>query len=298
MKWSPQTIRLVDIACKEDLGRAGDITSALLPESAAEITGRIVARQRGVVCGLELGPLVCRAFAKRLGRPIHFLPAGAGQADFKDADHVSAGTCVAVVRGPRIVVLACERTLLNFLGRLSGVATLTRRFVELARRANPEVAVFDTRKTLPGWRELDKYAVRCGGGTNHRHGLYDAVLLKDNHLAGIPTDRLASFISEVLGRLTLRPDFVEVEVDNLEQMAEVCRVPDVNAVLLDNFTPEQLRAAVDYRNRLGLAGKLALEASGGVTLENIGEIAATGVDRISVGALTHSAAWLDLGLDF
>ena len=194
-------------------------------------------------------------------------------------------------------MLAVERTLLNFLGRMSGVATLTHRYVQTARQANPDVRVLDTRKTLPGWRELDKYAVRKGGGTNHRMGLYDAVLIKDNHLAGIPTEHLASVLSGLLDRKLDSARFVEVEVDRLEQLIEVCKVSGVDIVLLDNPSPHEMRRAVEYRDSQGLRGQLALEASGKVSLENIADIAATGVDRISVGALTHSAVALDLGLD-
>ncbi len=185
----------------------------------------------------------------------------------------------------------------NFLSRMSGVATLTRHFVHAARQAHPGVQVLDTRKTIPGWRELDKYAVRAGGGLNHRFGLYDAVLIKDNHLAGIPTERLAAELTALLKRIAGKPSFVEVEVDRLEQFDEVCRVGGIDIVLLDNFTLEAMRVAVARRDARGLRGRLALEASGGVTQATIGAIAATGVDRISVGEITHSAAALDIGLD-
>lgn len=157
--------------------------------------------------------------------------------------------------------------------------------------------VLDTRKTLPGWRELDKYAVRCGGGENHRFGLYDAILIKDNHLAGVPVERLAGTLFEMLNQRPESAEFVEVEVDSLDQLREVLKVVDVDIVLLDNFSLEQMREAVEIRDAAGLTNKLNLEASGGVSLETIGEIAATGVDRISVGALTHSAPSLDIGLD-
>jgi nicotinate-nucleotide pyrophosphorylase (carboxylating) len=254
-------------------------------------------RGRGVICGLAIAPDICAAFSRRLGRPLAFAPAGSAAGTCADGAAVTAGTCVATVRGPQGAVLAAERTLLNFLGRLSGVATLTRRFVDAARQADPQVQILDTRKTLPGWRELDKYAVRTGGGHNHRFGLYDAILIKDNHLAGVPTASLAGVLGEMLGGMHGRPSFVEVEVDSLQQLAEVCRVPAVDIVLLDNFTPDQMRAAVELRNTRGRAGGPALEASGGVRLEQIAAIAATGVERISVGALTHSAPALDIALD-
>jgi nicotinate-nucleotide pyrophosphorylase (carboxylating) len=289
--WSPQTCRLIEIACEEDLGVQGDVTAALLPDAAAERSARVVLRHTGIICGLALGPTVCEVFARRLGRPLAFA------ASTTDGDRVEGGSCVATLRGPRAAVLSVERTLLNFLGRMSGVATLTRRYVDAARAVSPHVQILDTRKTIPGWRELDKYAVRAGGGQNHRAGLYDAVLIKDNHLAGIPVEQLAAKLTELVRRVPATAAFVEVEVDNLAQLAEVCQVPGVGSVLLDNFTPEQMRAAVALRDARGLRGQLALEASGGVTLETVAQIAATGVDRISIGALTHSAVALDIGLD-
>lgn len=295
--WSRVTRQLVELACEEDLGEAGDITAALLPTASCDVTARLVPRQAGVICGLTLGPLICDVFAKRLGWPLTFETVAHGDQTWQDGDPIEPGLTLAHVRGRYEAVLSVERTLLNFLSRLSGVATLTRRLVTAAHRVNPDVKVLDTRKTVPGWRELDKYAVRTGGGRNHRLGLYDAVLLKDNHLAQVHSAELADYLADLLRRLTGRPDFIEVEVDNLEQLATVCTAPDVDIVLLDNFTPDQLRAAVRFRDEQGLRGKLALEASGGITLENIADVAATGVDRISVGALTHSAANLDLGLD-
>lgn len=295
--WSPATLSLIERARDEDLGARGDITAALLPEPDREVTAAVVPRAAGVVCGLALGPAVCTAFAERLEAPLEF----AAAAGIEDGAAVVAGATVATVRGPLTAVLTVERTLLNFLGRMSGVASLTRRYVEAARATNPAVRVLDTRKTLPGWRELDKYAVRCGGGHNHRLGLHDAVLIKDNHLAACtPRDmpgRLAAVLFEMLNRLTQRPAFVEIEVDTLEQLDAVFKVVGIDAVLLDNFNISALREAVARRDASELRGRVALEASGGVTLENVAQIAATGVDRISVGAITHSAASLDLGLD-
>jgi nicotinate-nucleotide pyrophosphorylase (carboxylating) len=296
--WSEQTIRLIHAACDEDLGRTGDATSALLGQPDVEIAARLVSRSDGVICGLALGSQISQVFAQRLRQELGFEMARRGAGRFTDGQPVAAGQQVALLRGPKAAVLAVERTLLNFLGRMSGVATLTHRYVQTARQARPEVQVLDTRKTLPGWRELDKYAVRTGGGTNHRMGLYDAILIKDNHLAGIPDEQLASRLAELLKRRAPSAKFVEVEVDRLDQLREVCQVAGVDIILLDNFSLEDLRAAVRLRDERGLRGKLALEASGKVSLENIAEIAATGVDRISVGALTHSAVALDLGLDF
>ncbi len=313
--WSRQTRQLVQAACEEDLATVGDITSALLPDVAADVTGRIVPREEGIICGLALGPLVCDVFSRRLGQPLTFAPAVCGERDLQDGDALERGVCVATVRGRHAAVLALERTLLNFLGRMSGVATLTSRYLAAAREGSSDVKILDTRKTIPGWRELDKYAVRGGGGRNHRVGLYDAILIKDNHLAGIPADQLAGELTKLLSREwptapaqedanTLdetesppAPTFVEVEVDDLDQFAAVCEVPGVDIVLLDNFTLKDLRAAVKHRDAQALRGRLALEASGGITLDNVGKIAATGVDRISIGGLTHSAPSLDLGLD-
>jgi nicotinate-nucleotide pyrophosphorylase (carboxylating) len=309
--WSRETRQLIELALAEDLGAAGDITTQLLPDAGADVTAEVVVRQSGVMCGLELGATICDLFARALGQRLDF-----AMDAVRDGDAVTAGATVASVRGRQAAVLAVERTLLNFLGRMSGVATLTRQYVEAAQAENPQAKVLDTRKTIPGWRELDKYAVRCGGGKNHRFGLYDAVLLKDNHLAGIPVEQLAERLGDLVGGgfptvaavdeantpaeddSIPQPVFIEVEVDDLAQFEEVCAVPAIDVVLLDNFSLADLRRAVELRDAEDLRGKLLLEASGGVTLETIGEIAATGVDRISVGALTHSAPGLDIGLDF
>jgi nicotinate-nucleotide pyrophosphorylase (carboxylating) len=295
--WSAQTIQLIRLACEEDLGRAGDITSSLLAQPDAEVAAHVIPRVDGVICGLALGPQICDVFAERLATALAFAALARAGASIADGSSVRAGETVATVRGPRAALLAVERTLLNFMARMSGVATLTRRYVEAARPANPKVQILDTRKTIPGWRELDKYAVRAGGGVNHRLGLHDAVLIKDNHLAGVPLERLASTLSDLLARIEGEPKFVEVEVDRLEQLAEVGKVDGVDVVLLDNCSLDHMRAAVEYRDSQGLHGRLALEASGTVTLENVAQMAATGVDRISVGALTHSAPSLDIGLD-
>lgn len=299
----PQVLRLIDAALDEDLGQRGDVTSRLLPDAGAPVRAAFVARTAGVLCGLPLLEPICEAFVKR-GGPAGTQVVAATRHDgrpYRDADDVLPDAAVAVASGPKAAILALERTWLNFLGRLSGVATQTRRFVDAARAANPAVQVLDTRKTLPGWRELDKYAVRCGGGTNHRSGLFDAVLLKDNHLAGRPAQELTAWLTALLAPARegqLGPlGFIEVEVDGLDQFDAVCRVPGVDFILLDNFAPQALREAVRRRDAAGLRGRVGLEASGGVTLASIGEMAATGVERISVGALTHSAVQLDFGLD-
>jgi nicotinate-nucleotide pyrophosphorylase (carboxylating) len=217
----------------------------------------------------------------------------------EDGQPVSSGQTVARLAGAARDLLTAERLLLNMIGRLSGIATLTSRYVAAVHGTGARI--YDTRKTTPGWRRLEKYAVRCGGGCNHRTGLFDAVLIKDNHLAlsGLAPDAAVKQVRDFL-RQTLPDDeaermIIEVEVDTLEQFESVLPVvPDI--VLLDNMPADQLSQAVARRNAAGLA--VQLEASGGVSLEKVATIAATGVDRISVGALTHSALSLDVALDW
>lgn len=264
----------------------GDLTSVATIPKSARGSARFVARAEGVVAGL---PVVHMA-AWRFGLAGWFRPLVA------DGARVVPGTVLAEVSGPMRPLLAFERTALNFLQRLSGVATLTARFV--AEVAGTGAVVLDTRKTTPGWRAVEKYAVRCGGGVNHRTGLYDAVLIKDNHLAWIAFGGAADPVGTAVSaaRTAARPGtVVEVEVDTLEQLdrALAC-APDI--VLVDNLGPDALAEAV--RRRDAQAPAVKLEASGGVNLSTVGALARTGVDRISVGALTHSAPALDVGLDF
>lgn len=290
--WSDLTRSLVRLAFQEDLGAPPrDLTTELLPRQAVQ--GDLRLRGGGVICGLDLLPLLIEELRTILGADVSLL------ADYRaaDGDQRSAGALVARLSGDLRGVLALERTALNFIGRLSGVATLTRDYVLEARRGNPSVQVLDTRKTTPGWREMERHAVRCGGGANHRFGLHDAILLKDNHLTAAPADRLAAWLIELFARPRSPATFVEVEVDSLAQFREVARVAGVDIVLLDNFGLDDLAAAVRLRDELGLRGRLELEASGGVELATIRKIAETGVERISVGALTHSAVSLDVGLD-
>lgn len=274
--------RLVELALAEDLGPVGDRTSrALIP---ADRPGRaaFVARAAGVVAGLPAAALVCEAVDLRLV----FTPVVA------DGSPLRPGTMVATVSGPLRALLAAERTALNFLQRLSGVASLTRKYVDAA--AGHRAEVLDTRKTTPGWRLLEKYAVRMGGGRNHRIGLFDGVLIKDNHLAGLGGDipLAVATARNAPGNDSLA---VEVEVDTAEQLEEALAA-GADIVLLDNMPPDLLRAAV--RRRDAVSPATLLEASGGITLSTIAAVAATGVDRISVGALTHSAPALDIGLDY
>jgi nicotinate-nucleotide pyrophosphorylase (carboxylating) len=273
---------LIRLALAEDLGDTGDRTSlATIPESTRS-RAAFVARAVGVVAGLPVAERVCRAVSADLS----FTPA------VPDGTLTQRGTVLATVAGPLREILATERTALNFLQRLSGVASLTRQFVDAA--AGSRAQVLDTRKTTPGWRLLEKYAVRAGGGTNHRVGLYDGILIKDNHLAGIGGDvRQAVEAARTYPGNAGLP--VEVEVDTLDQLEHALAVK-ADIVLLDNMSLEQLGAAV--ARRAAIAPGVRLEASGGVTLGTIRAIAATGVDRISVGALTHSAPALDIGLDY
>jgi nicotinate-nucleotide pyrophosphorylase (carboxylating) len=217
----------------------------------------------------------------------------------RDGDLVFQGQIVLELDGPLAQMLALERTMLNLVGRLSGIATRTRRFVDALPSGVP-ARIYDTRKTTPGLRLLEKYAVRAGGGRSHRMGLHDAVLIKDNHIAGVPLDRLAQFIHAAAARaraITPAPAFIQVEVDSLDQFDQLLTLParTIDIVLLDNMGPEQLRRAVAMRNATHPA--LELEASGGVTLETLPALAATGVNRISIGGLTHSAVVLDVALD-
>jgi nicotinate-nucleotide pyrophosphorylase (carboxylating) len=194
-------------------------------------------------------------------------------------------------------LLSAERVVLNFLQRTSGVATFTQRFVR--RVAGTGAKIFDTRKTIPGFRLLDKYAVRCGGGFNYRIGLYDGLLVKDNHLAAVPLKDLHAYLSKVVARCRAEDSarLIEIEVDNLEQLREILKVEGIQVILLDNMDCPKMEIAVDLRNKAGKKGVIDLEASGGVTLETIRQIAQTGVDRIAIGALTHSAPALDISLD-
>lgn len=278
--------RLIEAALTEDLGQAGDITSRAFLVSESTGTVQIVSRESGVLAGLPIAEMVFAA----VDPGVKFHPV------LRDGAALSRGSVVAEIEGPTLSLLEGERTALNFLTHLSGIASLTARFV--AATAGTSAKILDTRKTLPGWRLLQKYAVRAGGGTNHRIGLYDAVLIKDNHLAAWAIDNPGEPLAHALRMARSKVPsgtIVEIEVDRLDQLrAALPGEPDI--VLLDNMSPETMREAVAIRN--SLAPKVLLEASGGVTLERVAAIAATGVERISVGALTHSAPHLDLGLDW
>jgi nicotinate-nucleotide pyrophosphorylase (carboxylating) len=288
---------LIQLAQREDLGPqllAGDATSRLLIPNDQIGVGTLVQRDVGIACGLPIVEMVCRAYDERLRvEQIPGFHMEIIEARFSDA----RSTPLLRIRGPMRSLLAAERVILNFLQHLSGVATQTHRFVR--RVAGTQASIFDTRKTLPGLRALDKYAVRRGGGQNHRFGLYDALLIKDNHLAGIAPREIPVFLAGVVrqSRDENPKRWIEVEVDSLEQFREVLKVDGVDFIMLDNMDCPTMTQAVELRDKAGKKGLIALEASGGVTLETVRAIALTGVERIAVGAITHSAPALDIGLD-
>ena len=276
--------RLLDLALEEDLGANGDLTSqAVLPP---DLPGRaaLVARAAGVVAGLPAAELTFSIVDPQLSF----------QTRAPDGSVVGPGAVLAVLSGRMRSILTAERTALNFLQRLSGVATMTARYVQAV--AGLPCQVLDTRKTTPGWRLLEKYAVRCGGGHNHRMGLGDGVLIKDNHLAAVGGETGAVAEAVLRAREKYGARFpLEIEVDNLTQLdAALAARPDI--VLLDNMKPDLMREAVRRRN--ATAPGVQLEASGGVTLATLRAIAESGVDRVSAGALTHSAPALDIALDY
>ncbi|MDX2307212.1 MAG: carboxylating nicotinate-nucleotide diphosphorylase [Hyphomicrobium sp.] len=267
----------VKAALAEDLGLSGDLTTDATIPTSARATADFVARKPGVVSGLD----VARCTLRTLDDAIEF------KTHVQDGDAVEAGQNIATVRGPARAILTGERVALNFMGRMSGIATLTRRYVESV--TGTDARIVDTRKTTPGLRAFEKYAVRCGGGHNHRTGLFDAILIKDNHI--VAAGGIAAAI-EAARRHAGHMVRIEVEVDNFDQLTEALKHP-IDAVLLDNMSPAKLTEAVRM-----VSGRVTTEASGGVSLETVRAIAESGVNLISVGALTHSAPVLDLGLDF
>jgi nicotinate-nucleotide pyrophosphorylase (carboxylating) len=272
--------RAVAAALEEDLGPLGDLTGALVPAGAV-VAAAVVARQDGVLAG--------GACARETFRQVDETVALRWQ--LPDGSALEPGAVIAEVEGPLRSVLAAERTALNFLCHLSGVASLTRRFVERVSAANPGTVVLDTRKTTPGLRALEKAAVRAGGGANHRGGLSDAVLVKDNHLAG-------TSIAEAVrcARRRWPGRMVEVECDTPEQLREALDA-GASVVMLDNMDPEQVAACVATVRRHAASGRVLVEVSGGVSLDSAPALAAAGADLLSVGSLTHSAPALDIGLD-
>lgn len=282
--------QIIRLAVREDLDRWYDWTTLALAPADRRGRAAVMARQGGTIAGLRVAEIAL----DEMNIDAAWKPA------VKDGHSVRAGDCVATIEASVRDLLTSERILLNLIGRLSGIATLTREYVDAVRET--DARIYDTRKTTPGWRRLEKHAVRCGGGRNHRTGLFDAVLIKDNHLAlagcspGEAVQQARRFLHEMM------PDdpraeemIIECEVDRLEQLDDVLpHRPDI--VLLDNMSVDQLRDAVARRDATNPS--VELEASGGVNLQTVHAIAETGVDRISVGALTHSAVNLDVGLDW
>lgn len=298
--------RLLSIAYDEDLGPStngtdhdghgqpvGDITTECCIPPSRMARAHLVARKGGVVAGLAVAEETRRLFAPACSINFHT----------SDGHHVAPGTNIATLHGPLDEILGLERTLLNLVGRLSGIATRTAEFV--SKVPSGSIAkVFDTRKTTPGLRVLEKYAVRCGGGFCHRIGLYDAVLIKDNHIAGTSVVDLPRVIAQAAAKArwlgesrNAPPTFIEVEVDSLEQFEALLTLPPrtIDIILLDNMGPDLLCQAARRRDQA--APQLELESSGGVTLDTISAIADTGVNRISIGGLTHSAIVQDVALD-
>jgi nicotinate-nucleotide pyrophosphorylase (carboxylating) len=295
-------LKLIELALTEDIG-SSDIdvgrdctTDAIVPKQASA-SAKFVSRESGVVCGVEIARLVVENFSPRLKV----------EEVLNDGDQVEPQQTIAMLVGPAHDILTVERTCLNFMCRLSGISSLSRKFVDEV--AGTKAKVLDTRKTTPGWRRLEKYAVGCGGGANHRMGLYDAIMIKDNHLAfyrSLVSDTEDTIPDALKGARKWIDDhksslpngaatILQLEVDTLEQfeIALQCK-PDI--VLLDNMSTDQLSEAIKRRDEV--ASEILLEASGGVNLKTIKKIAQTGIDRISVGALTHSARNFDIGLDW
>lgn len=291
--------QLVRLSIAEDLDVALDWTTVTLIDVDRRGACSVVPRVSGIAAGVALAPWIIDEFDADLRVDVLLA----------DGQPLVPGQPILRLTGSARDLLTCERVLLNIVSRLCGVATLTDRFVNAM--GSSTARLYDTRKTTPGWRRLEKYAVRCGGGHNHRTGLFDGFLIKDNHLAlgrsrengagtemplgaGEAARRAVAMRGGRLNQL-IAPEIVEIEVDDLNQLRDVLRT-GVDIVLVDNFTPDQLRAAVSLRNEL--APEVELESSGNVTIDTIATVAATGVDRISSGALTHQAVWLDLGMDW
>ena len=272
-----QTIdTLVQLALAEDLNQAGDVTSQAILEVDALLHAEIVAKMSGVVAGLP----VVSAVYQRVDPAIEIAP------QVHDGDRVEAGTIICTFEGRAQSLLTGERTALNFLQHLSGVASLTRQFVEAVQ--GTQAVILDTRKTTPGWRLLEKYAVRMGGGRNHRIGLYDAVMIKDNHIAA--AGGITAAIEQVRAYPKAQNLPIILEVESLDQLAEALNL-NVDQILLDNMDNATMRRAVEIT-----AGRVPLEASGNMSLQRVASVAATGVNFISVGALTHSAPAFDFSM--
>ena len=278
MNFSDEDLQLIDLALREDIG-SGDITSEYFIAEDEQGSARILAQQRAIVAGGEVAAAVFRRVDPEL------------RVDIVQSDGaiVAGGCAVLEVRGRARAILGAERVALNFLQRLSGIATLTHQFVEAA--GNNGAKILDTRKTTPGLRKFEKAAVVAGGGVNHRFGLYDMVLVKDNHLLAL--DGLAKLTAAIKRVRRERPGMrIEVEADNLDQVRTFLEIDGIEVILLDNMRGVEMREAVAIGK-----GKVKFEASGGINLRNVRQIAATGVDYVSIGALTHSAPAIDFSLE-
>ncbi len=278
---------LIQMAVEEDLGQ-GDTTSELLFKKDTVAKATIISREEIIVCGMEVAKEILKCYDERLKLKVHV----------EDGQSAHIGCKLATIEGPMCSMLSAERVMLNFLQRLSGIATTTGKYVRAIQGTRAKI--YDTRKTLPGWRILEKYAVRCGGGYNHRLGLYDGILIKDNHIAQLGRNfqgKLRKIICQA--RKIKSVNFIAVEVDHVDdQLNYVLEIPGIDIVLLDNMGQWQLKHAVEMRNKVcGRKKKPLLEASGNITLTNVSAIAQCGVDRIAVGAITHSATAVDIGLD-
>ncbi len=299
LRQSGQTKRVLELAYDEDLGEhVQDWTGELMFGPDDQRSVQMCARESGIVSGIEFLSDLVEVFSQP--GEIEYA------AKLNDGDRIDPGTVLATFSGNARAIVALERTMLNLISRLSGIASRTNEFVQLVDSTHAKIC--DTRKTTPGLRAFEKYAVRCGGGATHRLGLYDAVLIKDNHLAGVSCENLATKIESVAYKIDNHATklwFVQVEVDTLDQLKQVLGVDAgvVDIVLLDNMTIQELVQAVTMRDESsagsgsGSNSGLLLEASGGVSQATVSAIACTGVDRISIGGLTHQAQSLDIGLD-
>lgn len=275
------TLRLVQIALAEDIG-TGDLTTESLVDKDNLSHAVFLAKEKLVVAGSIVAGIVFGEVDRSI---VCDWQAGEGEM-------VEPGTVLAHIHGPAQGILTAERTALNFMQRMSGVASLTRRYVEAV--SGTGAIILDTRKTIPGWRTLDKYAVKIGGGANHRMGLYDMVMIKDNHIAAHGSITAAvNAVRHYFSERGITGVGIEVETTNLDQISQALGCEGVTRIMFDNFTPEELREAVLFVN-----DRLETEASGGITLDTVREVAETGVQFISVGALTHSATACDISLDF
>jgi len=274
-----ELVSLITHAGAEDLEQAGDITSAAIFPVEQKNRAVIVARQQGIVCGVDIGVMVLQQFNADATM----------QVSIRDGRAVVQGETVADLQGSTIDLLRCERTILNFIGRLSGIATTTSHFVQAVKHTRARI--LDTRKTTPGWRHLEKYAVRCGGGENHRMGLYDMFLIKDNHIAAAGSITEAVRGCRAYMQTQKLQAAIEVEAKSIAEVEEALAL-QVDRIMLDNMALTMMKSCVELVN-----DRIALEASGGVSLETVRAIAETGVDYISIGALTHSSRVLDLSME-